>query len=338
MHRCLKPALALLQANEAVVLCTVVRTLGSTPREIGARMLISKTEQWQTIGGGKLEWEVAAQAQALLHEKPEYDWLLRHYALGPSLGQCCGGAVDILFEYLSAGDIPVFEQMLTSHEQQQAVQRQLTLRPLHQRESDCVTTVNSSSSFTQINTDFLWQDVLTPAPLHIYVFGAGHVGNALIHILGTLPCHVCWVDERAELFPPEIPDNVTLEVTDIPEALIEQAPTNSYFLIMTHNHDLDLHLCHHILRYTQPAYLGLIGSLTKRARFIKRLQQQGCTPEQLDALVCPMGMPGIDGKAPAIIAVAVAAEILQHAQALQLLPLNLSSKASSTQGSLLTHV
>lgn len=338
MHKCLTPALAHLRDGEHVVLCTVIRTLGSTPREIGARMLVSKTKQWQTIGGGRLEWEVAEQAQALLMQAPEYNWLVRRYALGPSLGQCCGGTVEILFEYLDASDIPVLENMLTSYTLHQAVQRHVELYPQQHRHSYCIPATHSHSSFIQAEQNFIWQDVLQPAPLHIYLFGAGHVGNALIHILGTLPCRVCWIDQRAEQFPSHMPENVTLEATDIPEAIIEQAPANSYFLVMTHNHDLDLHLCLHILRHTQPAYLGLIGSLTKRARFLKRLQQQGCSPQQLDALVCPMGIPGIEGKAPALIAVAVAAEILQHAQALQLLPTEKQSAKTLSQGPQLTHV
>ncbi|EKU30929.1 xanthine dehydrogenase accessory protein [Alcaligenes sp. HPC1271] len=159
----------------------------------------------------------------------------------------------------------------------------------------------------------VWMEDLPPPPLTILLFGAGHVGEALVQILGTLPCRVLWIDERPELFPAQVPSNVSLEITDIPDALIEQAPTNSYFLVMTHNHGLDLALCQKILRRPDTAYVGLIGSMTKRRQFERRLQQRGMPESRIQELVCPIGVPGIKGKAPSIIAVAVAAELLTHA-------------------------
>ncbi|MBW0448404.1 xanthine dehydrogenase accessory protein XdhC [bacterium M00.F.Ca.ET.228.01.1.1] len=150
-----------------------------------------------------------------------------------------------------------------------------------------------------------------PAPLHIVLFGAGHVGHALIALLGTLPCVVQWVDERDELFPDETPANVQVEATDTPEAIVDSAPPGAWFLVMTHNHALDFSLALRIMRRRDFAYFGMIGSKTKRVKFERRLLERGIEPERLEQMTCPIGIAGIVDKAPAAIAVAVCAELLQ---------------------------
>jgi xanthine dehydrogenase accessory factor len=123
---------------------------------------------------------------------------------------------------------------------------------------------------------------------------------------------VTWVDERDDLFPAQLPANVVVEATDIPEALAEQAPPGTSFLVMTHSHALDQRLAEAILRRPDfhDDWFGLIGSNTKRKQFEHRLQERGIDRARLDAMVCPIGVPGIEGKAPAVIAVAVAAQLL----------------------------
>uniref|UniRef100_E1T8D6 Xanthine dehydrogenase accessory protein XdhC n=1 Tax=Burkholderia sp. (strain CCGE1003) TaxID=640512 RepID=E1T8D6_BURSG len=150
-----------------------------------------------------------------------------------------------------------------------------------------------------------------PAPLHIVLFGAGHVGHALIALLGTLPCVVQWVDERDELFPDETPANVQVEATDTPEAIVDSAPPGAWFLVMTHNHALDFSLALRIMRRRDFTYFGMIGSKTKRVKFERRLLERGIEPERLEQMTCPIGIAGIVDKAPAAIAVAVCAELLQ---------------------------
>ena len=150
-----------------------------------------------------------------------------------------------------------------------------------------------------------------PLPMHIVLFGAGHVGHALIALLGRLPCVVQWVDERDELFPDEVPANVQVEATDTPDAIIDAAPAGAYFLVMTHNHALDFSLTERIMRRRDSAYFGLIGSKTKRVKFERRLIDRGIAPERLFDMVCPIGVPGIVDKAPPSIAIAVCAELLQ---------------------------
>lgn len=307
-------ALARVKAGERLVLCSVALAKGSTPRTTGTAMLFSQTEQWLTIGGGHLEWVAAEQARVMLSQSSGPGWSMSRLPLGPSLGQCCGGVVTLLYETLGAEDLGWLEELDSAVRAGQATSRRSQLLSDGNKQVD----IHSPSIVDESRLDYdgsqgVWMEELPPPPLTILLFGAGHVGEALVQILGTLPCRVLWIDERSELFPAQVPSNVSLEITDIPDALIEQAPTNSYFLVMTHNHGLDLALCQKILRRPDTAYVGLIGSMTKRRQFERRLQQRGMPESRIQELVCPIGVPGIKGKAPSIIAVAVAAELLTHA-------------------------
>lgn len=111
--------------------------------------------------------------------------------------------------------------------------------------------------------------------MHVVLFGAGHVGHALVKVLGTLPCVVQWVDARDELFPDEVPANVQVEATDLPDAIVDEAPAGAYFIVMTHDHALDFSLTQRIMRRDDFAYFGLIGSKTKRVKFERRLLERG---------------------------------------------------------------
>ncbi|MEX3841045.1 xanthine dehydrogenase accessory protein XdhC [Paraburkholderia sp. BR10882] len=148
-------------------------------------------------------------------------------------------------------------------------------------------------------------------PMHIVLFGAGHVGHALVTLLGMLPCVVQWVDERDELFPDEVPANVQIEATDTPAAIVDEAPAGAYFLVMTHNHALDFELSERIMRRRDFAWFGLIGSKTKRVKFERRLMERGVEAERMDEMTCPIGVTGIVDKSPASLAVAVAAQLMQ---------------------------
>ena len=148
-------------------------------------------------------------------------------------------------------------------------------------------------------------------PMHVVLFGAGHVGHALVRLLGMLPCVVQWVDERDELFPDEVPANVQIEATDTPAAIVDEAPPGAYFIVMTHNHALDFELTERIIRRRDFAWFGLIGSKTKRVKFERRLLERGVAEERLVEMTCPIGVAGIVDKAPSSIAVAVAAQLMQ---------------------------
>ena len=155
-------------------------------------------------------------------------------------------------------------------------------------------------------------DPVLPADFNVVLFGAGHVGRALINILGGVPCAVTWVDSRDDAFPPEMPGNVEVVATDAPEAEVDAAAPGSYFLVMTHSHALDEQLSERILRRADFAYFGLIGSHAKRRQFEHRLAARGISADSLMAMTCPIGVDGIAGKEPGIIAVAVAAQLLQR--------------------------
>ncbi|MFP7606623.1 xanthine dehydrogenase accessory protein XdhC [Serratia quinivorans] len=158
-------------------------------------------------------------------------------------------------------------------------------------------------------TSVLFEPLIPPRP-QIALFGAGHVGRALVNILATLPCRVRWVDGRAAEFPALLPAGVQQNVCEEPLEIVDAMPPGSYFIVMTHDHALDLALEERILRRGDAGYFGLIGSLTKRKRFEYKLGQRGISEAAIDGMRCPLGLPDVKGKLPAEIAVAVAAEII----------------------------
>lgn len=148
-------------------------------------------------------------------------------------------------------------------------------------------------------------------PFVIAIFGAGHVGSAVVATLAGLDCQVRWIDSRSAIFPGDLPANVVAMETDLPAGEVATMPPGSYFLVMTHSHSLDLDICDQVLRRRDAQYCGLIGSLSKRRRFERLLRKQGVSDEMLAELSCPIGVTGIPGKRPQEIAIAVAAELLQ---------------------------
>jgi xanthine dehydrogenase accessory factor len=155
-----------------------------------------------------------------------------------------------------------------------------------------------------------FHEPILPSDFNIAVFGAGHVGAAVVNVLSGLDCNIRWIDSRAEIFR-SVPRNVRTIETGEPALEVAAMPPASYYLIMTHSHPLDFDICDRVLRRGDAAYCGLIGSLTKRRRFEKRFRQQGLPRGTIEQLVCPIGVTGISGKKPAEIAIAAAAEILR---------------------------
>lgn len=161
-------------------------------------------------------------------------------------------------------------------------------------------------------SDALFFEMISPSRFQVALFGAGHVGSALVNILaGTSDCRITWVDGRAGQFPPELPSNVEARLSDNPVAEVEDLSGQAYCLVMTHDHQLDQDLCEALLRRNDFAFLGLIGSATKQRRFAQRLREKGINERQLERLTCPIGIPGIESKEPGVIAVSVAAQLLQ---------------------------
>ncbi|MDR3399677.1 MAG: xanthine dehydrogenase accessory protein XdhC [Pandoraea sp.] len=338
MHRWVDAAHKLLVRGEAAVLVTIARVEGSAPREAGTHLLVTREHVWETIGGGHLEWRAMDVARQLLRQYGQQG--ARHverFALGPSLGQCCGGAVTLAFEVLTLSDLawvsalhkrlaagqaslrsvafgaPGADAAASQHQGGPVLLTELDPNePLAHPHTLTRDADDAACSFWQGSDGWLWlSERLAPSDFHIVLFGAGHVGQAIVQVLATLPCRVTWADERTETFPETVPPNTHVESTDTPEAVVTEAPPGAYFLVMTHNHALDQRLCETIFKRDDFAYFGLIGSMTKRRQFEHRLRDRGVPPARFEQMICPIGVAGITGKAPATIAIAVAAQLLR---------------------------
>jgi xanthine dehydrogenase accessory factor len=260
------------------VLVWVDSVQGSGPREAGAWMAVFPHSVVNTIGGGHLEFQAITQARVLCTRAVsentastathEDHALTTRYALGPALGQCCGGVVHLKFERISAADAPALQQRLLAKGQ----------------------------------------------PLTL--FGGGHVGRALVNVLSSLPYKVQWIDSRDEIFPAQLPPNVVCEHSDPVHAAVADVPSGSSVLIMSFSHAEDLDVVAACLKRQRLQgdlkFVGLIGSQTKWATFQHRLEAKGFTADELAFITCPIGVPGITGKEPEVIAVSVAAQLLQQ--------------------------
>jgi xanthine dehydrogenase accessory factor len=255
-------ALVLLSAGVPTMDVLVLSHRGSVPREAGTHMLVTRDAVLGTIGGGHLELTAIAQARQRL-EAGDTNPHDTEFALGPSLGQCCGGALTLRTQRLDEAVLAAWP-------------------------------VDAPRFFLQL-------------------YGAGHVGRAIVALLAGIDCRVQWIDERDSEFPAQpLPPHIERVCVEPVEAEVAQAPPGAHYLVLTHSHDLDLRITEAILRRGDFAYLGLIGSRTKRSRFMHRFEERGVPATALARLTCPIGVPGIAGKEPQVIAVAVVAQLLQR--------------------------
>lgn len=275
----------------------VASVRGSAPREVGAAMLVWAGGASGTIGGGTLEHHAQQAARRALTTGT--GGRTRH-ALGPDLGQCCGGAVELLTEVFDLhnaralpddviargpGEMPLMVARLL------AQARNAGHRPP-----------------PQLIAGWMVEPVTHPQR-HLWIWGAGHVGRALVQVLAPLPdLQITWNDISADRFPADVPAGVEILTATTPERLVDFAPVTAEHLIVTYSHDLDLNLCHHLLQRGF-AFAGLIGSDTKWARFRSRLRDLGHRPEAIARITCPIGQPAL-GKHPQAIALGVGADLL----------------------------
>lgn len=238
-------------AGEPLVLATILSTAGSTPRDAATKMVVTGDQQWDTLGGGHLEYRVIEEARRLL-ALGEPCTEVQTFELGANLGQCCGGATQVLFE---------------------------VFMPRHQP---------------------------------MAVFGAGHVAQQLMPILQTLDLQLTWVDQRADWLPGESTPKLQVERLDQPTDAIADLPPTAWVLILTHNHQLDFDLVQAALRRPDIGYIGLIGSDTKAKRFRQRLAHRGWSDDNIQRVVCPVGLTTIPGKQPAEVAISIAGQIIQR--------------------------
>lgn len=250
------------------VLVHVRRVQGSGPREVGAWMAVFADALVGTIGGGRLEYDAVAHARALLGGADvERE---RRFALGPALGQCCGGVVHLGFESVGS----------------------------HDR--------------TRLRDAFA---AAARGHMPVALFGGGHVGHAIVRLLATLPANVHWFDSRDSVFPAELPVAVHCEHSDPVQGAVATLPAGSRVLIMSFSHAEDLDIVAACLKRQREQgdlpFVGLIGSKSKWATFRHRLEARGFGAGELSHVSCPIGVPGVVGKEPEVIAVAVAAQLMQ---------------------------
>ncbi|SME92401.1 xanthine dehydrogenase accessory protein XdhC [Pseudogulbenkiania subflava] len=301
-------ALPALLAHGDAELVSVLKVAGSAPREAGATLAVSLTHNTDTLGGGHLEWEAIAHARARLLSGQAPPQVLR-FALGPSLGQCCGGVVWLLFERVAAHERDAWCRRAEALRQGATLARTLAAGAAGsnwtvETEGDSATELSGGAD------DWRWQQRYRAWRRELLLFGAGHVGQALVRVLAGSDLRIRWIDPREDAFTGPLPDNVVAVLSDEPEQEVAHAAPGSAYLVMTHRHDLDLELAWHILRRGDAGFFGLIGSKSKRARFEHRLAARGIAPERLAAMICPIGLPGISAKDPTSIAIAVAAQLL----------------------------
>ncbi len=290
-------ALGALRRGEPCALVSILAVEGSTPREAGTRMAVTAATCAGTIGGGNLEFQAIAQARAAL-DHPAGTWRIQDYPLGVLLGQCCGGRVRLLVEHLDAAQVG----WLAAAEALPLFTLETRLLPgrLERRLRDDVAPRLSARGPLPSEGNALVETVgepLTP----LLMAGAGHVGTALAKIMQGLPYRVDWYDTRS--------DSQGAIVVDPAKLAHMVRATNGPVLILTHDHALDYDLTRAALD-GEAGFIGVIGSATKRARFVSRLRKDGYGEDAVVRLVCPIGLPGIAGKAPQVIAVAVAAQLL----------------------------
>ncbi len=309
-----------IRSGRDVALVTVLSAEGSTPREVGARMLVSPDRRpTGTIGGGALEYRAEDQARRLL-ARHDRAWAIQDYPLGPFLKQCCGGFVRLLLERLDETSLPWLDEAahatrpytLTAIFHAARLERGLRYAQwpgqiIHLVDADGRSLPGRRPRPAE--GDRLMEGI-DPRKPRLVIFGAGHVGQAVARQFAHLPFVVEQYDPRPEAAGPGV-------ATYSEDELVEMAGLlgdDDFACILTHSHDLDYRLTHAILDAATARYCGLIGSRSKKARFLARLAEDGLEESAIARLTCPIGIPELKGKAPEVIAVAIAAQLLQMVQ------------------------
>ena len=291
---------AAVAAHGPVARVVIAAFKGSSPREVGAAMLVWADGQSGTIGGGALEWQAVQQARDMLSTGGRR---LAHEALGPKLGQCCGGVVTLLTEVYDAANLPISASVIARPVDGSPMP--LAVKRLMDRARG-----QGVAPAPQLLQGWMVEP-LAMADRHLWIWGAGHVGRALVAVLAPLPgVAITWVDTGPDRFPADMPANVRALPVPDPASAVALAPADAEHLILTYSHALDLELCHRLLGHGFSA-CGLIGSATKWARFRSRLGALGHSARIIDRIDCPIGDPCL-GKHPQAIAIGVASHFLSR--------------------------
>lgn len=295
-----------IERDGGAALVTVAKAEGSTPREAGARMAVAGDGAISgSIGGGPLEWAAIDLARSLISQGRRAEW--KTVSLGPALDQCCGGRAEILHEAFNRSDLEWIVPLTAAGEGEFVLRGQRTGERPYRRSQTALAPPDVAVAVVGKDTIV---ERIGEAKTHLLLFGGGHVGRALVAALAPLPFDIRWIDDRPDAFDGAELFGAQTVVSALPESELSAASPGSFVLIMTHSHALDLALVTAALPDARFPYVGLIGSATKRALFERRLAEFGVAPDAIARLVCPIGVPGIAGKSPAVIAAAVAAELL----------------------------
>jgi len=326
-------------AGEAAVLVVVATVQGSAPRETGAAMVVTASACTGSVGGGHLEFEALRVAREALGHETTGTWTVR-FPLAARLGQCCGGIATLAFSRIdhgarawldaavacertgapfallsSVGATPGTQLVVTADD----ARGTLGSADLDSAAVALARTRLAGAAqgpalvpFAAGERATLLVHVERPDPFPVLVFGNGHVGRALVQVLGVLPAQVRWIDSRAGDFPASVPANAEVVITDAPEDEIAHAPSGAYVVVTTHSHALDYAVVENALARDDLRYVGLIGSKSKRAQFERRYVARDGSAEKFARLHCPIGAQGvaIRAKHPGAIAVAIAAELI----------------------------
>lgn len=288
---------------EPCAMISVLATEGSAPRGAGTRMLVWAGRQEGTIGGGQLEFRAVEQARAML-DYPQGTWRVQDYPLGPLLGQCCGGRVRLLVEHLDSTALDWLHDAEPGRMLATVLEDGAVSRAVFERE----TATRQSARGDRPGAGTRMVEPVGERPRPFYLFGAGHVGQAIARHATGLPFQLAWFDTRPEQ---GAIDGVTVVAEEDVAACVAEAPSNAAIAILTHDHALDYHLALAALDRDPVAFVGLIGSSTKIARFRSRLKADGIDDAALARLTAPIGLPGVIGKEPDVIAIALLAQLLQ---------------------------
>ena len=289
----------------------ILKTFGSAPRDEGTTMLIWDSGQFGTIGGGELEYQVTRLAKKIIIDNKGSR--IKKFSLGPDMGQCCGGAVELLIEILDETKVKFI-----------SVDDGFFARPVFKNEKSLNVQALIKSyrnKSVPIKTSFkdgwLFEPVTKEKEV-IWIYGAGHVGTAIANILSKLSqFSVTCIDTSQDRYPDNFPKTVEKLITKNPAQIVQYAPSETHHLILTYSHALDLEICHQLLQHNF-ATAGLIGSKTKWARFKKRLNELNYTFEQINRIICPIGEPSF-GKSPYEIAIGVASMLLDKEKNIKLI-------------------
>ena len=298
--------LKLIERDGSAALVTVAAVDGSTPREAGARMVVAHDGSISgSIGGGPLEWAAIDVAKDLIAAGPGAEW--KTVSLGPALDQCCGGRAELLHESFGLADREWIAPLASHDDAELVVRAERAGEGAYRRRA--IATPRPDASIARDASGALTErfgDAKTP----VLLFGGGHVGRALVAALAPLPFAVHWIDDRPDAFDGARTLGARTVVSALPESELRAAPAGAFVIVMTHSHALDLAIVSAALPDARFPYVGLIGSATKRALFERRLAEFGVSADDIMRLVCPIGVTGISGKSPPVIAAAVAAELL----------------------------